>query len=302
MVAIIKRKKGKRIYYYLKHSVRKNNRQKEIYLGKTIPKNIDEIKQNFLLEFYRQEWLPSLERIREGYKKERKRLPKDVIDREMEAFSISFTYNTQRIEGSTLTLRETADLLAEGIAPSNKPMRDVKEAEAHQRLFFEILKYKPDLSLKSVCQWHKKMFEETKPAIAGRIRDYQVRIGGSKFIPPRPEAITLLLREFFSWYKKNKGELNPVELSALVHLKFVTIHPFGDGNGRISRLMMNYVLGKLGYPMLDIAYGERRSYYNALERSQIRQNDVIFLQWFMKRYFKTYKKFLTRTTLVTNSV
>jgi Fic family protein len=292
MVAIIRRKKGKQTYYYLKHSVRKNNRQKEIYLGKTIPDNIDEIKRNFLLEFYREEWLPNLERIREGYRKERKRLPKDAIDREMEAFSISFTYNTQRIEGSTLTLKETADLLAEGIAPSNKPMRDVKEAEAHQRLFFEMLKYKPDLSLETVSQWHKKMFEETKPAIAGKIRDYEVRISGSKFIPPRSEAIMLLSKDFFRWYRKNKGKLNPVELSALVHLKFVTIHPFGDGNGRVSRLMMNYVLGRLGYPMLDIDYSDRRSYYNALERSQIRKNDAIFLQWFMKRYFKAHKKFL----------
>jgi len=81
-------------------------------------------------------------------------------------------------------------------------------------------------------------------------------------------------------------------LSALTHLKFVTIHPFGDGNGRISRLVMNYVLNRLGYPMLDIDYSDRRTYYNALERSQRHKNDIVFLEWFMKRYFKAYKKFL----------
>lgn len=292
MVAIVKRRKGTETYYYLRHNVRKDNRQKEIYLGKKIPKNIEEIKQNFLLEFYREEWLPNLEKIRQGHTKEKSGMPKSVIQKEMESFSIRFTYNTQRIEGSALTLKETVDLLSEGRAPSNKPMRDVREAEAHQRLFFEILRYDTDLSLETVCQWHKKLFKETKPDIAGKIRDYEVRIGGSKFIPPKPETILLLLKDLFKWYNKNKRKLNPAELSALVHLKFVSIHPFGDGNGRISRLMMNCVLDKLGYPMLDINYNDRRSYYNVLERSQIHQKDVIFLQWFMKRYFKTYKKFL----------
>lgn len=292
MVIIVKRRKGKETYYYLRHNVRKNNRSKEIYLGKKIPENIDEIKQNFLLEFYREEWLPILEKIQQGYAEEMKRMPKYAVERNMEAFSISFTYNTQRIEGSTLTLKETADLLAEGRAPSNKPITDVKEAEAHQKLFFEILENDADLSLETVLRWHRKVFKETKPNLAGKIRDYQVAIRGSSFIPPRPEAIMLLLKDFFIWYNKNKRKLNPVELSALVHLKFVTIHPFGDGNGRISRLVMNHVLNKLGYPMLDIDYRDRRSYYNALERSQRQQNDITFLQWLMRGYFKTYKRFL----------
>jgi Fic family protein len=292
MVIIVKRIKGRETYYYLRHNVRKNNRSKEIYLGKKIPANIDEIKQNFLLEFYREEWLPILEKIQQGYAKEMKRMPKHAVERNMEAFSISFTYNTQRIEGSTLTLKETADLLAEGRTPSNKPIRDVKEAEAHQKLFFEILENDADLSLETILRWHRKVFKETKPNLAGKIRDYQVAIRGSSFIPPRPEAIMLLLKDFVIWYNKNKRKLNPVELSVLVHLKFVTIHPFGDGNGRVSRLLMNHVLNKLGYPMLDIDYRDRRSYYNALERSQKQQSDMAFLQWFMRRYIKTYKRFL----------
>jgi len=292
MVIIVKRRKGKETYYYLRHNVRKNGRSKEIYLGKKIPENIDEMKQNFLLQFYREEWLPILEKIQQGYTKEMKRMPRHAVEKNMESFSIIFTYNTQRIEGSTLTLKETADLLAEGRTPSNKPMRDVKEAEAHQKLFFEILEDDADLSLETVLRWHRKIFKETKSDLAGKIRDYQVAIRGSSIIPPRSEALRLLLKDFFTWYNKNKRKLNPVELSALVHLKFVTIHPFGDGNGRISRLMMNYVLNKLGHPMLDIDYRDRRSYYNALERSQRQQSDITFLQWFMKRYIKTYKRFL----------
>ena len=86
--------------------------------------------------------------------------------------------------------------------------------------------------------------------------------------------------------------MHPVYLAALVHLKFVTIHPFGDGNGRISRLVMNYVLNKHSYPMIVIDYADRNSYYNALERSQLTQDENIFTLWFFKRYLKEYKQHL----------
>ena len=77
-----------------------------------------------------------------------------------------------------------------------------------------------------------------------------------------------------------------------MHLKFVTIHPFSDGNGRISRLMMNFILNKNKYPMLNISYKNRDSYYTALERSQVNKNDNIFLNWFIKRYLKDNKNYL----------
>jgi len=191
-----------------------------------------------------------------------------------------------------LTLRETADLLERGITPREKPLRDVKEAEAHKEVFYEMLRYKKDLSLQIILYWHKKLFELSKPDIAGKIRNYQVKISGSRFIPPFPAEIYPLLREFFKWYNKNKNKLHPVELAALVHLKFVTIHPFADGNGRISRLMMNFVLNKHNYPMLNIPYEKRTSYYNALERAQLKNHDDIFIQWFFRRYTKEHKKYL----------
>ena len=98
--------------------------------------------------------------------------------------------------------------------------------------------------------------------------------------------------EFFRRYRKNKDNMHPVELAALVHLKLVTIHPFADGNGRISRLMMNFVLNKHGFPMLNIAYEKRAGYYSSLERSQIRKDENIFLLWFFKRYLKEHSKYL----------
>lgn len=126
---------------------------------------------------------------------------------------IRFTYDTNRIEGSKLTLRETADLLERGITPKGKPIHDVKEAEVHKEIFYKMVDYRKDLSLQIVLYWHKELFQDTKPAeIAGKIRQHQVAISGSKFMPPFPAEVYPLIREFFKWYSKNK-KLHPVELA-----------------------------------------------------------------------------------------
>jgi len=203
-----------------------------------------------------------------------------------------FTYTTNRIEGSTLTLRDTTELLEYGLSPRHKPQSDVKEAEAHKAVFNAILTYTHELSLSTVLHWHATLFSQTKAHDAGRIRTYQVGISSSKYEPPLPIELDFLLQEFFHWYHNNKHTIHPVHLAALVHLRFVSIHPFGDGNGRMSRLLMNYVLHKYGYPMLIIDYSQRNSYYTALERSHLTKNESIFVQWFFKRYCKEYRSLL----------
>jgi Fic family protein len=286
---ILKKKQiGGQTYYYLEHSFRQQDKvqKKEIYLGKKVPKNIEEIKKKFIFDIYKEKWFEIFEKVKRNYSKEEKATPKSAKEKETENFAVKFTYNTQRIEGSKLSLRETANLLERGISPKQKPLKDIKEAESHKKVFYEMIKYPKELSMQIVLYWHKKLFQETKEDIAGKIRNHQVIISGSKFIPPRPTEIEFLLKEFFEWHNKNKDKINPVELAALVHLKFVTIHPFSDGNGRISRLMMNFILNKNKMPMLDIAYSNRDSYYTALERTQVKKNELIFLQWFFKKYFK----------------
>lgn len=285
--------KGK-TYYYLEHSVREGKKvqKKEKYLGKKIPSNIEKIKKDFVDELYKEKWYVNVDKIKKNFSKEHRVLPKSIKEKQLQNFTTRFTYNTQRIEGSTLNRRETAELLEKGIAPKSKPMRDVQEAEAHRDLFYKVLKFKKALTQQVVLDWHWNLFNKTKPDIAGKIRKYQVGISGSKFIPPSPVEIYPMLTEFFQWYKKNQDILHPIELAALVHLKLVTIHPFGDGNGRITRLVTNFVLNIKKYPLFDIPYEKRNSYYNALERSQVTKDDKIFLQWFVKRYIKEYTPYL----------
>ena len=292
---ILKKKQiGRQTYFYLEHSFRQRGKvqKKEVYLGKEIPKNIEEIKKKFIFDFYKGKWFEIFSKIKKNYSKEEKATPKSAKEKETENFAIKFTYNTQRIEGSKLSLRETANLLEKGISPKQKPLGDIKEAESHKKVFYEVINYPKELNMQIVLYWHKKLFQETKEDIAGKTRDHQVIISGSKFIPPMPSEIEFLFKEFFEWYHKNKDKINPVELAALVHLKFVTIHPFSDGNGRISRLIMNFILNRNKMPILDIAYSNRDSYYTALERAQIKKNELVFLQWFFKRYFKENKNFV----------
>jgi Fic family protein len=294
MVQVKKIKKGIKEYYILSHSYRDGKSVKSIttYLGKEEPKNIEEIKKNFMHEFYAGKFLKKIDKIRKNFLKEYRKIPKSAKEKQEENFAIKFTYNSQRIEGSTLTLKETADLFERGITPSSRSIRDVKEAEAHKEVFENMMGYEKDLNHQMVLFWNKKLLERTKSDVSGKIRNHHVAIARSRFVPPMPSELEFLLKDFFDWYNKFKKKLHPVELAALVHLKFVTIHPFGDGNGRISRIMMNFVLHKGGFPMLDIPYSKRTSYYNALERSQMKKEDNIFLQWFYKRYLEEYKKYL----------
>ncbi len=294
MVKIRKKKIRNRTYYYLEHSIKegKKVRKKEKYLGEKLPRNLEEVKRDFIFEIYEEKWFPIFDKIKRNYSEELKKTPKIAKQKEIETFAIRFTYDTQRIEGSTLTLRETADLLEREITPKAKSLIDVKEAEAHKKVFYEMLRYEKDLTYQIVLYWHKILFDLTKPEIAGKIRQHQVAISGSKFIPPFPAEIYPLIREFFKWYNKNKNKMHPVAIAGLVHLKFVTVHPFADGNGRIARIMQNFVLNRKGYPMLNITYENRTSYYNALERSQIKEDENIFLRWFFRRYNKEYKRYL----------
>jgi Fic family protein len=294
MVYIEKKTLGNNNYYYLEHNYRKNGKihKKVLYIGRKIPENIKKIKKDFLKEIYEEQWFKQFNLIQKNFLHEKKLTPKSAKEKEIGNFAVKFTYHSNKIEGSTLTLRETANLLDEGITPNRRPVSDVKETEAHKEVFYDMLRYNRTLSLQTVLHWHKMLFQYTKKDIAGRIRNHQVAISGSKYTPPYPAGLDFHLMEFFKWYSEKKNKIHPVQLAASIHLKFVTIHPFSDGNGRISRILMNHILNKNAFPMLIVPYGQRNSYYTALERSQLKKDENVFVLWFFKRYLKEYNNYL----------
>jgi len=278
---IVKRKKGNETFLYLQHSFRKEEKviTKEKYLGKKIPENISKIKAE-LIEFEKKELYEKLKRIKENFQKEWKKVPKSAKERELSEIAIAFTYNTNAIEGSTITLEEVREIIKDKTAP-NKSLRDIKETESHFKVFLDILNIKENFSKSILLEWHKKIFGETKKDIAGEYRNYLVRVGN--YIAPDENEVGALMKKLIDF--SNNSKINPVELSARAHYRFEKIHPFGDGNGRIGRLVMNKILWDAGYPMLIIEYKKRASYYKALTKEEDN-----FVNYFIRRYLSVHKR------------
>ena len=280
---IIKRRKRNTEYFYLQHSFRKKGKvvTREVYLGKQVPEDIEEIKAKLMREA-REPLTEKLEKIKNSFQKEWKRYPESAKEKELQEIAVAFTYNTNAIEGSTITLEEARLILEDKVAP-NKPLKDIKETENHAKVFSEMIETKEKISEKLLLKWHKEIFEETKPDIAGLLRNYLVRVG--PYLAPNWHDVEKLMQQMVTYV--NASQLNPVELAARAHYIFEKIHPFGDGNGRIGRLLLNYVLWKSGYPMLIIEYKNRKSYYQALQRTE-----EGFVNYLIRRYISVHKKHL----------
>lgn len=278
---VIKRKN----YYYLQHSFRKGAKviTREKYLGKKLPAKVEEIKNRFLEECNKVNLFVLFKKIKTGFQKEWKTYPDSVKEKVKNQIAIAFTYNTNAIEGSTITLEETREIIEHQIAP-NKPLKDIKETENHVKVFLEMLKKKEELTSKTILKWHNDLFKDTKKDIAGKLRDYLVRVGDYR--APDWQDVEGLVKDLIMFYKKN-NKMNAVELAARMHYKFEKIHPFGDGNGRVGRILMNHILWHNRYPMVIIEYKKRKSYYKSL-----RKDENYFLNYFIRRYLRVHKNYL----------
>ena len=248
------------------------------------------VKEDFNEEF-KSDLNEKLELIKKSFGAEWNRIPESARKKELEEISIAFTYNTNAIEGSTITLEETREIIHDKIAP-NKSLRDVKETEAHSMVFLKMLNKKEEIGKKLLLDWHKEIFDNTKKDIAGRFRDYLVRVG--TYLAPDWQEVDKMIDKLIVFIKNQKN-INPVELSARAHYRFEKIHPFGDGNGRIGRLLMNYILWYSGYPMLIIEKSKRKSYYKAISGDEER-----FVKYFIRRYLAVHKKRIKKLSEVSN--
>ncbi len=273
-------------YFYLSHTFRKAGKptHREAYLGTEIPDNIEQRREAFLRRILNEEAFVKLGIIKKRFRQQWGKYPESIKKKILLDFSIDFTYNTNAIEGSTITREETEDIIKNKISP-NKPLSDVLETVSHSEVFLKALNEKNRLTERVILNWHQGLFRETKPDIAGKVRDYLVRVGDYR--APDWQDIPTLLKGFFSWYSKNGKTMHPVELAARAHYRFGKIHPFGDGNGRVGRLIISYILKKGRYPLPIIDYKKRKSYYHALKKTE---ND--FVNYFIKRYLSRHKEFL----------
>lgn len=215
-----------------------------------------------------------------------------------ESEDIEYTYESNRIEGNTLTLSETEMVINKGITIGGKPLDDHLEAIGHNEAIDFIrdmaTKNKPidEYDLKSI---HNIILRKIQPKYAGVYRNMEVTITGSSHKPPQPYIVSKLMEDYFIWYNDNREKTNPVLLSAQMHQKLVNIHPFVDGNGRTSRLVMNLILLQNGFPIANISgEGEKRKeYYQSLENHHLTNNSDVFYKFIANRVKESLMKYLS---------
>ncbi len=195
---------------------------------------------------------------------------KASLKRLKENFDIESTYNSNAIEGNTLTKSETRLVIEEGITIGGKSVREHFEAINHKKAidFVEsIVKEKKKITKGIICKINSLVLDNIEEEEKGIYRLRKVHIESASFIPPKPNLIPKLMEEFLRWLDENKNKINTVDFVALAHEKFVFIHPFIDGNGRVARLLINLILMQKGFPPVVILKSERKKYIRTLEQA-----------------------------------
>lgn len=215
-----------------------------------------------------------------------------------QALELEYTFESNRIEGNTMTLRETDLVINEGLTISGKSMREHLEVINHQEAIAyikELVQKNSSINEREVLSIHNLILRGIHPEEAGRYRKVQVMIKGSTHMPPQPYMVAKEMEDFFIWYESNKSILHPIVLAAEIHERLVTIHPFIDGNGRTSRLVMNLVLLQHGYIIANIKgdYETRMKYYEALETAQTKNNKEDFLLFIAEKEKESLERYLS---------
>jgi Fic family protein len=197
-------------------------------------------------------------------------LPTMAIERLKEELAIEWTYNSNSIEGNTLSLNETRVVLEEGMTIGGKSLREHFETLNHHKAIGYIQNLvSPEYELRAIdlLNLHEIVFKNIDDDFSGRIRTGTVRIMGANFTPPNPNLVSDLLDELIDYVNSNPDGLHPTIIATVFHHRFVWIHPFFDGNGRTVRLAMNLILQKFGFPPAIILKNDRKKYYSALNNA-----------------------------------
>ena len=198
---------------------------------------------------------------------------KGALARLQETFRVDLTYNSNAIEGNSLSLSETKLVLEEGLTIGGKTMKEHLEVTNHSKAidFVESLVNKPVIEEIDVLNLHAMILDRIDPQNAGFYRHGAVRISGTDYTPPNPAKVPALMQEVYALLKARGGE--PIEAASRIHQRFVDIHPFVDGNGRTARLLLNLYLMRNGYPPVIILRAERQKYIRTIMQSRA-ENDI----------------------------
>ncbi len=220
----------------------------------------------------------------------RRPLTSGELGRLKEEFLIEFTYNSNAIEGNTLTLRETA-LVLEGLTIDQKPLKDHLEAVGHRDAFLYVeclVSENLPLTETIIKNIHALVLID-RPNDKGVYRNIPAMIMGTHHVPPQPYHVPMQMEQLLA---EQKAKRHPIENAALFHLDFEGIHPFVDGNGRTGRLLLNLMLMQAGYPPIDVKFSDRKRYYSCFD-SYYKENTASPMIELVAEYLElTLRKYL----------
>ncbi|WP_100372314.1 Fic family protein [Bacillus sp. FJAT-45037] len=203
-------------------------------------------------------------------------LPSAAVKNLQDVYRVEWTYNSNAIEGNTLSLVETKVVIEEGLTIGGKKLQEhfevINHAEAISFVEEQVQKSE-SLTERTVKDIHYLILKNIDNENAGKYRSINVRISGSEHTPPHFLMIDEEMAKLFTWYEQNKDAMHPVELAARFHFQYVYIHPFSDGNGRTARLLMNLILLSHGYPpaIVKAENSQRLEYYKTLEIASVKK-------------------------------
>jgi len=281
-----KKKIGKNVYSYLTVSIRVGDKVKTktiAYLGKDpiskntikseiakIPKSkIEKIKQELRdkvdinKEFLNENQIKELEKLKKDFNKKIKAPDKKLIEDMFKDFKTFYIYNTNAIEGNTLTLEETNLLLNKDKTPEGRDLNEIYDHINEKETFDFILDNNLPINNDIIIKIHSMLLNKIDKRV-GSFRFHNVRVFGASFETSPAEYVKADMSLLLKWYNKNRNRLHPLILAAIFHEKFERIHPFYDGNGRTGRMLINLILMQNSFPPLIINNNDRKEYYKAL--------------------------------------
>ena len=222
-------------------------------------------------------------------------LSENILKQIKAYFKISFTYTSNAIEGNTLSLSETKIIIEDGITIGGKPVKDhlevIGQANAYD-LLFDIAQNEKDITEQTILKLHHMLYKNIDEVKSGKYRDCNVLITGSEYELPKHDKLSELMQEFCAEIPVKKENLHPVEFSAWLHERLVSIHPFIDGNGRTARLIMNLALLQAGYNIITIPPVVRNDYIFGLQEAQLKNNIQPFTNFISEMVLEAQKEYL----------
>ncbi len=224
--------------------------------------------------------------------KELRPFEEEMLKEVKDFYRIGLTWTSNALEGNSLTESETKILIEDGLTIGGKPLRDVFEAVGHAEAYeymFTLLE-KMEITEENILCLHKLFYQNIDRNFAGKYRDIPVFISGSNYPVTKVDNIQSEMDDLCQWIKLDRSKYHPVEFAAILHKKFVFIHPFKDGNGRVARLLMNIALIQDGFLPVIIPPILRNEYISLLEKAH--KDDIPFIDFIVEMEIESQKDFL----------